>query len=292
LKIRSLAIATLFRNENVIGVLVCGSVGDVRNFSQDELELLKGLADHVSVAISNASLFEQVRQGRERQRKLAKGLIEVQEAERRKIARDLHDQLGQGLTGLQIMLESTKNKAEDPLAERLAEIQKVVGDIIMQVREMSLSLRPSMLDDIGLLPTLKWHFERYSVQTGIKVNFRSDEIPFRFPAEIETTAYRITQEALTNVARYAQVDEVFVGLTLQKDTLWVDVVDRGRGFDVSTVVEKPTAGLGGMRERANLVGGYLAVNSYLNQGTQILAALPLTNQPLERRRNDRNSPPG
>jgi signal transduction histidine kinase len=254
--------------------------------------MLTGLANHVTIAISNASMFEQVRNGRERQRKLAKGLVEVQETERRNIARDLHDHFGQSLTGLQFMLESFKNKASESQKSKLDEIQKYVGDIIAQVREMSLNLRPSMLDDMGLLPTLKWHIERFTTQTGIQVNFRSDEFAARFPAEIETTAFRIIQEALTNVARYAQVENVFVGLVLQESTLWVEVLDKGRGFDASGFQEKPTAGLGGMRERANLVGGYLAVNSYLNQGTQILAALPLTNTAIERRKNERNNPAG
>jgi len=289
LKIRSLALAPLIRNGDVIGILICGSVGNNRSYSKDELELLKGLADHVSVAISNASMFEQVRKGRERQRVLAKSLVDVQEAERRHIARELHDHLGQSLTGLQFMLETTKKGAANEQKQQLDEIQKFVGDIIMQIREMSLNLRPSMLDDIGLIPTLKWHFERYANQTGIKVNFRSDNFISRLPGEIETAAYRIVQEALTNVARYAQVKDVFVGLASQENTLWVEVLDQGKGFDASTASDKPTAGLGGMRERADLLGGYLSINSYLNQGTQILAALPITNKPLERRKNDRKN---
>jgi signal transduction histidine kinase len=289
LKISSLALAPLIRNGDVIGILICGSIGSDRTYSRDELELLKGLADHVTVAITNASMFEQVRNGRERQRKLAKSLVEIQEAERRNIARDLHDHFGQSLTGLQFMLETVKNKTRDVQISQLNEIQKSVGDIIEQVRELSLNLRPSMLDDIGLLPTLNWHFERFTNQTGIKVIFHCDTLNFRFPAEIETTTYRIIQESLTNVARYAQVKEVLVGLALQENTLWVEILDKGRGFDVSRITEMPTAGLGGMHERANLIGGYLAVNSYPNQGTQILAALPLTNKPVERRKNDRNS---
>ena len=95
LKFRSLAVAPLIHNGDVIGILVCGSPGGVRSYSQDELGMLSGLANHVTIAISNASLFEQVRNGRDRQRKLAKGLVEVQETERRNIARDLHDHFGQ-----------------------------------------------------------------------------------------------------------------------------------------------------------------------------------------------------
>jgi PAS domain S-box-containing protein len=292
LKIRTLAVAPLIRNSDVIGILVCGSPENIRNYPHDELGILDDLANHVTIAISNASLFEQVRNGRERQRTLAKGLVEVQETERQNIARDLHDHFGQSLTGLQFMLESLKHKVDDPIKPELSEIQEYVGDIIAQVREMSLSLRPSILDDIGLVPTLKWHFERFANQTGIKIVFKSDEFPTRFPSEIETTAFRIVQEALTNVARHAQVAEVLVGLALQGDTLLVEVLDKGKGFDASSFSDKPTAGLGGMRERANLVGGFLAINSYLNQGTQILASLPLNNTPIERRKNDRNYPVG
>ena len=153
---------------------------------------------------------------------------------------------------------------------------------------MSLNLRPSMLDDMGLVPTLIWHFDRYTNQTGIRVNFQRKAIPERLPLEIETAAYRIIQEALTNVARHAQVTEVLVGLVVQDKTLWVEVLDHGKGFTVSADLEKPSSGLSGMRERASLLGGYLVVESFLNQGTQIVGALPLTDQPLERRKYGRN----
>jgi len=156
---------------------------------------------------------------------------------------------------------------------------------------MSLNLRPSMLDDIGLLPTLQWHFERFTNQTGIKINFKSDSFDERFPTEIEIAAYRIIQEALTNIARYANVKEAFVGLTRQGSTLWIDVLDNGKGFDPSIDLDTPTSGLGGMRERAEIAGGYLTVKSYPNQGTQIFATLPLDKKNLERRKSDRfNSP--
>ena len=157
---------------------------------------------------------------------------------------------------------------------------------------MSLNLRPSMLDDIGLLPTLQWFFERFTAQTGIKVRFSTDKLTDRFSADIEITVFRIIQEALTNIARYAKVKEALVGLALQEDTLWVEILDRGRGFDASAVFDKPTTGLSSMHERTDLAGGYLVVNSYINQGTQILAALPRTDKPVERRKNVRINPFG
>jgi signal transduction histidine kinase len=184
-------------------------------------------------------------------------------------------------------LEGAKGEAKQDGVSSLDEIQKYVADIMEQTREMSLRLRPSMLDDLGLLPTLQWHFDRYSRQTGIRIDFRNDAAGLRFPAEIETAAYRIVQEALTNVARYADVKEVFVGLATQAETLWLEIMDRGKGFDTATLSDRPTSGLGGMRERAVLVGGYLTVASFPGQGTQIIAALPLNGQVIERRKYDR-----
>lgn len=292
LDIQTVAVAALFRGNELVGALVSAFTRNPRILPEDELTLLRGLADQASSAIENAELFEQVRAGRERQRKLAKNLVDIQEAERRHIAKELHDHLGQLLTGLQFMLETTKNQASGKQRASLEEIQNSVSDIIGQVREMSLNLRPSMLDDMGLLPTLLWHLDRYTKQTGIRVNLRADEFPQRLPLEIETAAYRIIQEALTNVARYAQVDEVFVGLVLQEKTLWVEVLDEGKGFDTSLESDRLSSGISGMRERASLLGGYLVVESFINQGTQIVAALPITGQPLERRKYDRNRSPG
>lgn len=288
LGINHLAVAPLVRNQEVIGALVCGSLKK-QGFSQEDMDFLNGLAEHTMIAISNTRLFEQVRLGRERQRLLSKTNVEIQEAERRRIARELHDHLGQSLTGFQFMLESVKHQVDEAQKAGIAEIQNSVANIIEQVREMSLNLRPSILDDLGLIPTLKWHLDRYTKQTGIRVNFYSPNSTERFPAEIETTAYRIIQEALTNAARHSGATEVFVGLVVNDNSLWVEILDKGKGFDVSTVLNKPTSGLSGMTERADLMGGYLTIKSYPDQGTQLLAALPITEKPLERRRNDRNS---
>jgi len=290
--IKTLAMAALFRGKDLIGALISVFAQRPKILLEDEISLLRGLSAQAASAIENVELFEQVRVGRERQRKLSKSLVDIQEAERRRIAKELHDHLGQVLTGLQFMLESTKQQASGTQRSNLEEIQDAVSDIIRQVREMSLNLRPSMLDDMGLVPTLIWHFDRYTSQTGIRVNFQRNEIPGRLPLEIETAAYRIIQEALTNVARHAQVNEVLVGLVVQENTLWVEVLDKGKGFEVSAEVEKPSSGLSGMRERVGLLGGYMVLESFINQGTQIVAALPLTDQPLERRKYDRNRSTG
>ncbi|HAV77803.1 MAG TPA: hypothetical protein DCX53_10690 [Anaerolineae bacterium] len=288
LGINHLIIAPLLRNNEVIGALICGSVKQ-EGISDDDIMLLEGLAEHVSIAVTNTLLFEKVRSGRERQRLLSKSAVDIQEAEKRRIARELHDHLGQALTGIQFMLESTKNLSGEQQRGNLVKIQNSISEIIQQIREMSLNLRPSMLDDLGLITTLRWHMDNYKNQTGINVIFNCEEAFERFPVDIETTAYRIIQEALTNVARHSQVSEVFVGLAVIETTLWIEILDKGKGFDTSRVLSNPTSGLSGMVERADLAGGYLTINSYLDQGTQVVVTLPLTGQPLERRRNDRNN---
>ncbi|MFT3894134.1 MAG: sensor histidine kinase [Anaerolineales bacterium] len=259
--IHRLVIAGIFRNQEPMGILASIFITPSTPLQRDDLELLKGLADQAAVSITNANLFRQVRLGREHQRKLAKGIVDVQEEERRHIARELHDHLGQLLTGLQFMLENTKRQEGSAQKASLEEIQRTVGDVIGQVREMSLNLRPGMLDDLGLLPTLQWHLERFTKQTGIEVDFLNNGIEGRFPSEVETAAYRIVQEALTNVARHAHVKQVFVGLITQGEALWIEILDKGKGFDLSGNATKPTSGLGGMQERAILVGGYVVIES-------------------------------
>jgi signal transduction histidine kinase len=141
-----------------------------------------------------------------------------------------------------------------------------------------------MLDDLGLLPALLWLVERYTAQTGVRVSFERGPLPERFDPAVETAAYRIVQEALTNVARHAGVREAVVRLWADADWLGLQVEDRGAGFDPRAVAG-PSAGLSGMRERAQLLGGHLEVESAPGQGTRVTAGLPL-------RGADEASPPG
>ena len=151
-------------------------------------------------------------------------------------------------------------------------------ELIQQVREISLKLRPSMLDDLGLLPTLLWHIERYTNQTRIKVNFDHDGLERNFSQEINTTVYRIIQEALTNVARYARVNEVAVQIQADDTSISLKIEDQGCGFEVNQLTAQVSTGFSGMRERAQLLGGNLTIQSHPGQGTCIMAKIPLTSQ--------------
>jgi PAS domain S-box-containing protein len=247
-------------------------------FTTAHVRLAEALAAQVAVAIQNARLFTEVLQSQAQLQTLSHRLVEVQEAERRQIARELHDEVGQVLTGLKLTLDMAARLPTVQVADRLGEARAVLNDLMARVRNLSLDLRPTMLDDMGLLPALEWHFDRYTSQTGIQVLCRHNGIDRRFPAEVETTVYRIVQEALTNVARYADVRQVSVLLLADQEWMRVRIDDQGRGFDLDHVRTKHiSSGLTGMHERAVLLGGELTIESAPGVGTYLVAELPLAN---------------
>jgi len=213
---------------------------------------------------------------RERLHALSLRLVEVQEAERRAIARELHDEVGQNLTALRILLGASPEAAGEPLAQAC----ELADTLLTRVQELALDLRPAMLDDLGLLPALLWLADRCAAQTGVCVEVEHTGLNHRFPQELETAAYRIVQEALTNAVRYAGVERVEVRAWADRETLGVQVADTGRGFD-SLAASPPDgrrtggSGLAGMRDRAMLLGGRVTLESAPGKGTRITAELPL-----------------
>ncbi len=208
---------------------------------------------------------------------LSRRLVEVQEEERTHIARELHDEIGQNLTGLKLTIGAIPRLPEEGRARNLKLAMDIATELMGQVRAMSLDLRPGMLDDLGLLPTLLWHFKRYTTQTGIEVEFEEEGLQdCRFSRASETAAYRIVQEALTNVARYAGVTSAKVSVRLLEDKLFLRVEDRGKGFEPEdTLAAGRSNGLAGMRERALLLGGTFGLQSAPDKGTRLLAELPV-----------------
>jgi signal transduction histidine kinase len=208
-------------------------------------------------------------------RDLSSRLLEVQETERRNLSRELHDEVGQMLTGLKIMLEMAEQLPKDQVQAGLGDAKALVDDLVTQVRGLSLRLRPSLLDDLGLLPALLWYVKRYTTQTRIQVAFEHGGLEKRrFAGPVETAVYRIVQEALTNVARHAEVDKVTVRLWTGSSWIHLCVEDQGKGFDPKSD-EGRSSGLVGMRERASLLDGRLTILSAPGSGTRIEARLPL-----------------
>ncbi|HVQ23801.1 MAG TPA: GAF domain-containing sensor histidine kinase, partial [Planctomycetota bacterium] len=239
-----------------------------RAFTDRDEAILMRLADHAAVAIQNATLYQRL-QG------LSGRLMEVQEAERRHLARELHDEIGQLLTGLRLTLDLPEPPSP-AMGERLEQARGLVEELLDRVRALSLDLRPSILDDLGLLPALLGHVERYTSQTKVHVRLEHHGLDQRFDPETETGAYRIVQEALTNVARHSGVDEVTVRLWATHDVLGVQVEDHGRGFDPDTVLGNGgSGGLAGLRERAALLSGHLTVETKPGGGVRLTAEVPI-----------------
>jgi PAS domain S-box-containing protein len=215
------------------------------------------------------------KQTEEELRQLSQRLVQVQEEERRSIARELHDQVGQSLTVLKLILDQAKQSCAPDVKVRLEDGVATITDLITTVRNMSLNLRPAMLDDLGLLPTLFWYFDRYTSQTNISVDFKHNGIDRRFPSETTVAAYRIVQEALTNVARYAEVKQVAVRAWATPDTITLRIEDKGKGFNPETIDGRISSGLLGMQERVRLLGGTLTIESSPGAGTILIASLPI-----------------
>ena len=219
---------------------------------------------------------------RRRLQALSRRLVEVQETERRRLARELHDEIGQALTVIEMNVQSLlASPGTDALAPRLKQSLEVVERVQEQVHDLSLNLRPSMLDDLGLEPALRWCTERQAALAGLQAEVRADPLEQRLDPMIETECFRVAQEALTNVVKHARARTVTVELTKNDEDgqLHLSVRDDGVGFDVANLREQAvrgaSLGLLSMEERATLAGGGLECDSIPGQGTEVHAWFPL-----------------
>lgn len=208
-------------------------------------------------------------------------LIEAQEAERRRLARELHDEIGQALTAVKINLQTLQHSSNfDEKELPLSESIDIVEIALQQVRSLSLDLRPSLLDDLGLVVALRWYIDRQTQRAGIIGEFVPQPLQAKLSPNLETTCFRIVQEALTNVVRHAKAQRVIVELWQEDTQLHLIIRDDGIGFDVNVAKEKATKGgslgLLGMEERVLLIGGQIDIKSVPEKGTEIHVIFPLS----------------
>ena len=264
----------------LIGVLIVNEYQSTsRRFTPEDTRLLELFAAHAASAVHNATLFEQVRASRERLQKLSGSLLRAQEDERRGIARELHDEIGQALTSIQLNFQSIEPLHQNPHASTaLSENMAIIEGVLQQVRDLSLNLRPSVLDDFGLVPALNWLVKRQPRGAGLAIEFSADEIEPRPAAEIETVCFRVAQEALTNIVRHAHAIHIRIGLRKQDNELRLTIEDDGIGFDVPKAMQSSSGGssmgLLGMQERVELVGGRIEIISTPGHGTRLDAVVP------------------
>src|SRR6266516_1085898 len=210
----------------------------------------------------------------------ASQIINAQERERQRIARELHDETSQVLTSLLISLAVLEESVETQEArERIAETRALAHSTLRAIRNLSIDLRPSALDDLGLLPALRWYVKEYQRKCSIEVEFQATGFKERLPAEMETALYRIVQESLTNTAKHANARRVTIMLKEDSNTIYARIADDGRGFDYEALLKTPNQelglGLAGMHERAVLLDGALIIHSAPGQGTTIEVNIPL-----------------
>ncbi len=276
-------------------ILVSGTVGEecaIESLTNGATDyVLKGRLSRLVPAVQRATKeieqraqrrrAEQSREEYSRKLKaLSRRLVEAQETERRHIARELHDEIGQTLTLAQLNLQAVLTQpGTEAVRPRLQESLAAVERVLEQVHDISLNLRPSMLDDLGLEAALRWYTNRQAALVGLQVKFIVPPLTRRLDSRIETECFRIAQEALTNVVRHAQAKMVTVELRRTDGHLRLRIEDDGAGFDVETRRQKAVAGgslgLLSMQERAALAGGGLEIKSAPGAGTQVEAWLPL-----------------
>ena len=241
--------------------------------------------------VERERLLLAVAQQRGQLRMLAAKLTDVQEGERHRLSRELHDEMGQALTAIRMNLAAIEKELPAASSTRihncLSEAGQLTDETLEQIRELALDLRPSMLDDLGLIPTLRWYVGRFSKRMDIPTDFQTagfDE-QLRLSSLLETALYRILQEALTNVARHAAATEVRLHLSIvapnraasstASPTVTAIIEDDGHGFDLEAEVADSGVGLLGMRERVTLLGGNWHVDSVRGRGTRIQIQIPL-----------------
>jgi signal transduction histidine kinase len=244
----------------------------LKPFSERELSTVLAMALYKHQA--EARLLATTRQ----LKALSRRVLEAQEQERRRVALELHDELGQLLTAIKINLQLGERFKDKAPPELYTENLRIVEEAIQQVRHLATGLRPSMLDDLGLAPALKWVAEQSATRSGFEVTFHHERTQVRLAPEVETACFRIVQEALTNISRHAQAAHVDIALSRDGTDLLLTVQDDGLGFDLATMQARALAGgsLGvlGMQERATLLGGQLDIDSKLGRGCTVTLRAP------------------
>jgi two-component system, NarL family, sensor histidine kinase UhpB len=210
----------------------------------------------------------------------ARHILHAQEEERKRIARELHDETSQALTSLLISLALLEESVTDPTGrQRICDTRTLAHETLRAVRSMSLDLRPSALDDLGLLPALRWYVKEYQQKCGVEAELTVSGMKERLPPEVETALYRMIQESLTNTAKHAHARHVWVTLTEDSLQLRATIRDDGQGFDAASMLRKHWQdrglGLAGMQERAALLDGAVEIESETGAGALITVTIPL-----------------
>lgn len=261
---------------NKFGKLLFASKS-INYFDKDRVVIFTSYANLAAVAIQNTWLMDQVRAGNENLHALSHRLMEVQEAERLHLSRELHDESGQVISAMMVQLGLLERDAENSqlVKKHASELKHIAADVLSNLHEMAVRLRPASLDHLGLVTALDQYIKEFGEQHNLNIQFAS--VGFtgkRHSLDVETALFRIVQESLTNVLLHSKASQVDVLLSQRKNTLIVIIEDNGIGFIPENGIENSHLGLFGMRERVEMLGGKLIIESNIGTGTMIKAEVP------------------
>jgi signal transduction histidine kinase len=273
----------LTTQNQVIGSLVLVRPATVEvSLGFDEFRLAVGIAQQLGLSIENARLYQEARRREKRLAELLRQVVGAQEAERQRIARELHDATGQSLTAIALGLrgvESLLGDEQPQVVDQVREIKQFGTSALGELRQLIADLRPPQLDDLGLVAALQWYIRAFEKRRAIKTSFEVVGEVVRLPSEYEIILFRIIQEALTNIAKHARANQATVRLESSPGRICLAVEDNGIGFEPEKVLAgdngQPGWGLLGIQERTVLVGGQYEIDSAPGQGTQIRVMVPL-----------------
>ncbi len=287
-RIRAFASIPLVASGTVVGVLNILR-REPHAFSDDERSMLQTFGGQMGVALENAQLFEAARTGENKVRQLSINLVRIQEEERKKFARELHDGLAQLLTMLRVNAElalECLGGSDEEAGSRIREVISLVGEAEHEAKQISYDLRPAILDDFGLKAAIQAHAVNFERRTRVAVELHLPASDIRFESIIETTVYRIVQELLSNVAKHANATRATIQLLARHRVLALTVSDNGRGFDVHQTLAQSSNGLHNglrnMRERTESLKGMFHVESSPGRGAEFAIEIPCTLAEMQR----------
>lgn len=270
--------------DTVLGVLNVASRSPHR-FTKDDMHLLHAIGDQVGVAIEQAELYEKLRKERENYRRLARHMLIAQEEERGRVARELHDETGQSLTGLSLNMQALLNIAnasnfgDAEFKAKLEKAHNITLQLNSEISNIMKSLRPTALDSLGLGPAIHQYADNRLQSIGINVSVEHEGMEERLPPEVEFGLYRIAQSSITNIALHSQAKNAVISVQCTSDELIMQIEDDGKGFDASRPIEVDESGRGrglfGMKERASLLSGTCDIQSQPGKGTRIVVKVPV-----------------
>ncbi len=278
----SLVHVPLISRDVTLGTLCVGTY-TVRDFKQDQVDLLMALGNQIAVGVENARLYEELARREQLRGELLEKVITVQEEERKRIARDLHDDTSQALSALIYSMEAAQATCNDPrLQQTMSTMRTLVAQTLDNVHKLIHDLRPSMLDHLGLFVALRWYAESRLQAAGMRVRIEERGALTRLSPRIETALFRVGQEAINNIARHSGARNVRMEFVRQNGSLKIDIRDDGIGFDLNEVERSADRqrglGLVGMHERVGLLGGQIHIVSIPGHGTHVSIGVPVENK--------------